>query len=421
MSEYYLNWIALVLFLIALIHTFLTAHVAMLAHRFPSHKDLFHLLSEVEIVFGLWAFILVLFMFLYQGKQPTLSYLENRNFSEALFVFVVMVVSASRPIMAVITKLALQIVKLGRKTYQSVLLLWCLVGIIPLLGSFITEPAAMTVAALLLNQFLFSSLSNRAKYTTLATLFVNVSIGGTLTAYAAPPILIVASSWGWDNLFVFSHFGYKALIAITINTTLLCFFLRKELKSLKSASMNFVSPKEIFSWWVSLIHFIFLIGVVMFAHHPIIFVGLFLLFLGFTQAYQVYQTPLLLREALLVSFFLGGLVVLGGLQSWWLSPILSSLSNSLLFLGALVMTAFTDNAAITYLGSLVQNTDLSFKIALVSGAVIGGGLTVIANAPNPIGFSILKGHFPDQSILASRLAWAALPPTIIAAACFWFI
>ena len=127
---------------------------------------------------------------------------------------------------------------------------------------------------------------------------------------------------------------------------------------------------------------------------------------------------MILREALLVAFFLAGLVVLGGLQQWWLEPVLMSLNADSVFFGATVLTAFTDNAALTYLGSLVEGLSDEFKVALVAGAVTGGGLTVIANAPNPAGVAILRGSFKDQTIHPLGLLLAALPPTLVAVMAF---
>jgi len=150
----------------------------------------------------------------------------------------------------------------------------------------------------------------------------------------------------------------------------------------------------------------------------VIFLGLFLLFMGFTQAYARYQTPLILKEALLVGFFLAGLVVLGGLQQWWLQPIVSSLEPTALFFGALGLTAITDNAALTYLGSLIAGMSDQAKYMLVAGAVAGGGLTVIANAPNPAGVALLKQGFNDESIGAVGLLLGAALPTAVAAVMF---
>ena len=169
------------------------------------------------------------------------------------------------------------------------------------------------------------------------------------------------------------------------------------------------------------VHLAFLAGVVVFAHHPAMFMGLFLFFLGITHAYQRHQDRLILREGLLVAFFLAGLVVLGGQQQWWLQPVLMSMSNEAVFFGAAILTAFTDNAALTYLGSLVEGLSDDFKYALVAGAVTGGGLTIIANAPNPAGIAILRGHFEEGTVHPMGLLAGAIPPTIVAMLAFRYL
>ena len=147
--------------------------------------------------------------------------------------------------------------------------------------------------------------------------------------------------------------------------------------------------------------------------------GIFLVFLGLAEAYRRYHDKLLLREGLMVAFFLAGLIVIGGQQQWWLEQALANLDGSTLFFGAAALTAITDNAALTYLGSLVEGVSEEFKYALVAGAVAGGGLTVIANAPNPAGYSLLKDSFDEQSINPLGLLIAALPPTFVAIGCLW--
>ena len=171
-------------------------------------------------------------------------------------------------------------------------------------------------------------------------------------------------------------------------------------------------------WTVTVVHLLFLLGVVVFAHHPAAFMGLFLFFMGYATAYARHQDRLILREGLLVAFFLAGLVVLGGQQQWWLQPLLLGMDTTTVFFGATALTAITDNAALTYLGSLVQGLSDEFKLALVAGAVTGGGLTVIANAPNPAGVSILRGKFEDQTVNPLGLLIGALPPTFVSVLAF---
>jgi hypothetical protein len=294
-------------------------------------------------------------------------------------------------------------------------LAWLGLALVPLSGSLITEPAAMTLAALMLAPNIFRpDMPEWSKYAALGVLFVNVSIGGTLTAYAAPPVLMVASHWGWDTAFMMSHIGWRAAVAVLVNATCVTLLLRKHL----APSAPQAGPAQAVPLAVSAIHLAFLAAVVMLAHHPVLFFGLFLLFLGFTQAYQRYQDALILKEGLLVGFFLAGLVVLGGMQQWWLQPLVSSLGPTELFFGALGLTAITDNAALTYLGSLIAGLSDHAKYMLVAGAVGGGGLTVIANAPNPAGAALLRRGFADESIGAAGLFLGALLPTIVAAALF---
>ncbi|MFY9479260.1 MAG: putative Na+/H+ antiporter [Aquabacterium sp.] len=407
------------LFAIALLHTFSTKFFDRLADSRPGHAGLWHLLAEVEVVFGFWAMVLVLAMFALEGKPAAVEYLESRNFTEPLFVFAIMVAAASKPILQLAGWLVRVLAKL-LPLPPGIAFMLVVLTVVPLLGSFITEPAAMTLAALLLRDRLYAHpVSERLKYATLGVLFVNVSIGGTLTPYAAPPVLMVAAAWGWDLRFMFLNFGDKAALATVINAVALVLIFRRELLALPDqVRLAQTDSQSLPPWPVTVIHLLFLVGIVAFAHYPAVFLGIFLFFLGFTAAYERYQDRLILREGLLVAFFLGGLVVLGGQQRWWLEPLLLSMDHNAVFFGATALTAITDNAALTYLGSLVPGLSDEFKYALVAGAVTGGGLTIIANAPNPAGASILKGRFNGESISVGGLALAALPPTLVALLAF---
>ena len=407
----FIQIIAATLFALAVIHTFSTKYFERLAHIQPRHAGIWHLLGEVEVVFGLWAMILILSIFTLSGQHEAITYLESRDFTEPMFVFVIMVIAGTRPILdfaASTVQRAAHLLPINTAMAMYFLLL----SFVPLLGSFITEPAAMTLAALMLRDTLFSKeMSNRLKYATVGVLFVNISIGGTLTPYAAPPVLMVAAKWNWDIGFMLMTFGWKAALAVVVNAGVVTWLFRHELRQQVGQQVNTAVSKTPLR--VVAVHLLFLTLVVLFAHHSVAFMGLFLFFLGFTTAYQRYQSPLILREALLVAFFLAGLVVLGGQQQWWLQPLLMDMDDTAVFFGATILTAVTDNAALTYLGSLVEGLTDEFKVALVAGAVAGGGLTVIANAPNPAGFSILKNKFDEHSIHPLGLLIAALPPTLV--------
>lgn len=425
-----LQYVGTALFAIAILHTFFANKFLQKAHHYPKgsmQENLFHLLGEIEIVFGFWAGIFLGIMAVTSGSGATIEFVESLDFTEPAFVFVIMAVSATRSIRALaargieITSIALNRSLPFISANQAFYCVTLILG--PLLGSFITEPAAMTVIALILRDRYFAHApSEKFKYKTLALLFVNVSIGGVLTHFAAPPVVMVAKVWNWDAGFMFTHFGWKAIIAVIANVLLTMIFLREDFKRMGSAVPKLAESESRSRTpiWITLIHIFFLFAVVYTAHHMTVFIGLFLLFIGVMQVTEPHQDPLQTKSSMLVAYFLAGLVVLGKAQAWWLSPILVSLGELPLFLGAAGLTAITDNAALTYLGAQVEGLSDGLKYALVAGAVTGGGLTIIANAPNPAGYGVLKNSFGDKGVEPLRLFVSALVPTTIAAICFWF-
>lgn len=411
---------ATVIFGLAILHTFLVSKFSEMAHHYPEGsmgENIFHFLAEVEAVFGIWAAAFLIFMASVQGFGAPIPYLESLNFTEPVFVFVIMAMAATRPVIKLAENCIVAIsnvVPLPRK--MAFFLTTLVVG--PLLGSFITEPAAMTVTALILQKNFFSrEMSTRFKYATIGLLFVNISIGGTLTHFAAPPVLMVAGKWGWGMMHMATAFGYKATIACLISALTITYWFKNELAGdfeLRKETGTKMTPPA----WLTFLHVVFLAMVVLTAHHMVFFLGLFLFFMGFMKVTNEYQDERVkIQESLMVGFFLAGLIVLGSLQQWWLQPLIASLSDQALYFGATGLTAITDNAALTYLGSLVELTD-SAKYFLVAGAVTGGGLTVIANAPNPAGYGILKENFEGGNISPLGILKGALFPTLVAIICF---
>ena len=308
-----LQWTAAALFAVALLHTFSTKYFEHLAHTRPRHAGLWHLLGEVEIVFGFWAMVLMAVMFAAAGQAEATAYLDSRNFTEPMFVFAIMVVAASRPVLE-LAGTAVRFVARALPLPRGMAMYFTVLAVVPLLGSFITEPAAMTLAALMLRDTLLAQpVSERLRYATLGVLFVNISIGGTLTSYAAPPVLMVAGAWQWDSWFMLTHFGWKAAVAVCVNAASAMLLFRKELGAMAAAARH--QPATV-PRALAAAHVAFLVGLVVFAHHPAVFMGFFLLFLGVATAYPRHQDRLILREAFLVAFFLAGLVVLGGQQAW---------------------------------------------------------------------------------------------------------
>lgn len=442
------NTAALVIFVAAIVHTFLTAKFRHWAHVVDERHaqkrpravgsvldqdedgvpdevcfgaQILHFLGEVEAVFGIWALALMGAIAWFFDWHVAVDYVGHHvNFTEAMFVVVIMAIAGTRPVLWIAEKALRALAGLGRGTVGAWWITILIVG--PVLGSFITEPAAMTIAALLLaRQFYAYRPSARFGYATLGLLFVNVSVGGTLTHFAAPPVLMVAAPWSWNTPFMFLHFGWKAIVGIIVATLAYYFFFRTELRTMnerrtapdeKKAGSDAPIPA-----WVVVVQLLFMAFVVMMAHYPPLFIGAFLFFLAFSQATAHHQGRLELKAPLLVGFFLAGLVVHGGVQGWWIDPVLRSLGETQLFLGATLLTAVNDNAAITYLATLVPEFTPALKYAVVAGAVTGGGLTVIANAPNPAGQNILQRFFP-QGVSPLKLFLAAVLPTVVMAAAF---
>lgn len=452
-----INLVATLLFFGAIIHTFAAGRFLKLSRKYErAHQErlkqanprnyiddkdpvdfratLFHFLGEVEVVFGIWVLPLLVTLTLSKGWTAAYSYIDTRNYTEPLFVVVIMAIAATRPVVSFAEKALSVVASLGGRSPAA---WWLSILIVaPLLGSFITEPAAMTIAAMLLaRQFYQHQPSTAFKYATIGLLFVNVSVGGTLTHFAAPPILMIATIWEWDLPFVFVHLGIRAVIGILIATSLYYLVFRKQFAALAEETEAVSTKAEGVSWesvpsWVVAIHLGFLAWTVFTLHHPPLFIGGFLFFVAFVIATDHHQYSIALKGPILVGFFLAGLVTHGGLQAWWIAPVLSSLSEVPLFVGATLLTAFNDNAAITFLASQVPAFDphtaadglraVALQQAVVAGAVTGGGLTVIANAPNPAGQSILSKYFGGDISPLKLLAGAVLP-TCVMAAVFLFL
>ncbi len=428
-----LQQLATALFALAVLHTFLVGKFQTWAHHYPEgsiQENVLHLLGETEAVFLLWAAALFAAIASLGGWNQGVTYIEGLDYTEPKFVFVIMAIAATRPVIEVVDGVIRFVGKLLQmvtplEEAQAFLFSALFVG--PLLGSFVTEPAAMTVTAMVLKkEFYDRGISKKLMYSILGTLFVNVSIGGVLTNFAAPPVLMVAKTWNWTTSFMFFHFGWKAILAVGINALAVVLFFRKELQTRHMETVFDDAEKNgsqlTVPLWVKAVHLAAMAFVVFTSHHSDVFFGGFIMFLGFCAVTTEFQEPLKLRESLLVGGFLAGLVTLGGLQQWWLQPLLASLSELPLYVGCTALTAVTDNAALTYLGSKVEGLSEGMKYALVAGAVTGGGLTVIANAPNPAGYSVLSSSFQEKyqtGISPGGLLLAALPPTAVAFVCFW--
>jgi len=443
--------VGLIIFILAVGHTLLASwvgqglerwhgkaartKVGVWARKIPLSS--WHLLGEVELVFGFWALVLLFVMAWWPGQGFGVAwhyFLTGNYFSpsagtaskliEPLFVLVIMTFASTTPVVSGTKRLIVYLANFLGGTVVA--RWWVTLTITPLLGSCITEPAAMTIAAnLLLQDFYPLNPSRALQYATLALLFVNISLGGALTHFAAPPVIMVAGVWGWGTPMIFQKFGTAVLTAIGLSNTLYYFYFRREWATLRANQASVPSPNEAVQlgrlvWYLILMAW----TVWAFNHHDIIglMAGLGVEAAGVVWSHgriewRRYQGPAL------VAVFLAGLVIVGGLQGWWLTPLLSRLDEKGLLVGATLLTAFNDNAAVTYLAAQVpvfaqgDAVGQGLRHAVLAGALAGGGLTVMANAPNPAGLSILKPYFPS-GVEPWRLVLWAIVPTLVALGCF---
>src|SRR5208337_1707122 len=392
-----LNLVATIIFFGAVVHTFLAARFRKIAHNYQQSYEaieyllhtadgppdfgkkhdkllfraqLFYFMGEVEAVFGVWLIPLFLAIIAFQGWSTMVDYVGNVNVADAIFVVVIMAMASSLPIIRFTETVIAKVSAIGNSTPASWWLAILTLG--PLLGSFITGPAAMTICALLLRHRFYSlkPSSVSLKYATLGLLFVNISVGGVLTQFASPPVVIVARVWNWDLVHMLTHFGWKAVIGIILSNSLYLAVFRREFARLAANVPDEKQDQEArrpIPWRITGIHILFLWWTVTNAHYPVLVILGLLFFLAFVSATRLNQHGIALGPPLLVGFFLAALIIHGGCQQWWIAPLLSSLSKWPLMIGATILTAFNDNAAVTYLASLVPGFSDALKYAVMVG------------------------------------------------------
>lgn len=431
------NLVSLFIFVCAILHTFFCHQLSELSQKLRERNlthnndydetfavEILHFLGEVEVVFGLWVIPLFFSLIYVYGWKTAVNYMDGLHVVEPVFVVVIMALASTAPIIKFAENVMQMMAKVGKDSVTA--WWWVILTVGPIAGSLITEPAAMTISAFLLSRKFYKlKPSPKLAYATLGLLFVNVSVGGVFTHFAAPPVLMVSSAWKWDTMHMITHFGWKAFLGILIANFIYYFFFQAEFYKLEERNKvirreeagNHQKPIPL---WIIIIHLMFLTWVVIHSHYPVLFIGAFLLFLGFYQATRAFQKVLDLRPPVLVGFFLAGLVAHGNLQGWWIEPLLGKATAGMLLGISILLTSFNDNAAVTYLATLIPHFDSAKKYSVVAGSVAGGGLTVIANAPNPAGQAIL-GKFFQYGISAAGLFCGALIPTIIMALCFYLL
>jgi hypothetical protein len=429
--------LTLLIFFLAIVHTLLTHKIRQYADKVESkHRkrlkkknlpneergrervsffaECLFFLGEVEVVFAVWAIPLFALIAFFYNWTVALDYINTRDYSEALYVVVIMIIASTRPIV-LFTEMILRVI--ANLFGSSVTAWWFVVMTIgPITGSVLTEPAAMVLCCMLLSRKFYSyHPSVPLAYATLGLLFVNVSVGGVLTNFAAPPVVVVASCWELSSWYMFKTFGIIAIIGVLLCNFIYWHFFRSEFRKLNKIKEKNPIPKiekKKVPLWITAIHCGILAWMIFHVHYPAVVIASLLLFLGFHRATHHHQDEMYLKRPFLVGAFLAGLVIHGGVQGWWVTAILDRLHALSLMIVGVILSAFIENAAVTYLTSLTPDLTSSFKYAIIAAAVTGGGLTVIAHAANPVGQALLEKHF-KQGVAPLYLFLSALLPTII--------
>lgn len=421
--------VSAIIFFCAIIHTLSAYRIQRWAEKLELKAQkrtapilILLFLSQVEVIFAFWAIPLFIAIALFYNAATALEYINTRDYTEPLFVVVILSLTASRPIVHIAKKTMNWCANILGGSLSAWWFVVLTVG--PLMGSLITEVGAMTLCALLLGQqFYIYHPSKKLAYATLGLLFVNISVGGVLTNFASPAVLVLSHCWHWTNLDLFLSFGWKAALGIILSNLFYWWFFRKEIGQMEKRhepSHSTQHPGETkVPRWITCIHIVFIIWTVIISHYPAVFIASFLFYLGFHQLTRDHQYPIRVRHPMLIGLFLAGLVIHGGLQGWWVVDLLYGRSPLSVMGITIALAAFNDNTAISYLASLIPNWGEVFEYAIFTGIIAGGGLTVIANAPNPAGYAILKPHF-KQGINPVHLFLAAAIPTLILYAVFYF-
>ncbi len=423
-----------VIFFLAVLHTFLTPTLYTYSQKLSEKKEIIprkwkhyhflsevcYLLSEVEVVFGIWLIPLIIVFTIFQSWDQALAYLNSRSYTHAIYITVILVVIGSRPIITFAERVLEWFARLGKDTPGA--WWWAILTVGPLLGALLKEPAAMALAAIMLSKkFYLYNPSRNFKYATLGLLFVNISVGGMLTTFSSRALFIVADRWDWDWVFMLTHFGWKVVLGIFLSTGLYYLAFRKQFKDnfpKKLPTLEKDEAEHPTPFWITLIHLIFMVLIVISGETAPLFLGIFLIFLGFWKATSFYQSPLHLKSAVLIGFFFASLIIHGELQGWWMIPLMQNLSHFWAMEVSFLLSAIADNAVVSYLTLEIPEFDDLKHYLIVAGAMSAGGLTVIANAPNPMGHSILRPAFKDK-ISFFGLFLGALLPSLILLALFW--
>ncbi|AAP05554.1 putative Na+/H+ antiporter [Chlamydia caviae] len=425
---------AALLFFFSILHTFLTpwlfGRCQLYQHKkmvFPERwkkylwlSEFYRLISRVELVFVLWAAPLFLWFLYSEGYRVTMSYFNSRNYVFSLFIVIMLILLESRPIVYFSECIFSNIAKIGRQSPRC--WWWTLMIAAPLSGALLKETGAMIIAAtLLVRNFYKFSPSPRFAYATMGLLFSNISIGGLTSALSSRALFIILPSVKWNNSFILKYFCWKSIIAILLSTTIYYLIFRKEFNNFPKVVINPSMMNERVPKWIIFVHIILVGSVILARSVPLLMAAIFLFYLGFQKFTIFYQHSINISKVCFVGLFYAGLVIFGELQEWWVLELMHRMSDFGYIITSYTLSIFLDNALVNYLVHNLPVATDCFLYLVIAGCMSAGGLTIVSNMPNIVGYLILRPSFPSSSLSLGWLFLFALGPSIISLMTFWFL
>lgn len=422
------------LFFCAIIHIFLTPWLGRL-HRLYQHKKMmfpgrwkqylllsecFGFLNKIELVFIVWAVPLFVIFVCCEGYRVAMAYFNSRNYVSSLFIMIMLIFLESRPIECLSERIFSNIAKLG---YQSPKCWWWTIMLFaPLSTFFLKETGAMIIGATLLAKHFYRFYpSSRFGYATLGLLFSNISIGGLLTAFSSRALFIILPSVKWGNEIVIKHFCWKAVLSMLISTTIYYFVFKKEFHSFPRSVVNKAVVEDDIPYWVILVHIV-LVGLLISTNTiPLFMMAILIFYLGFQRFTIFYQHSINISKTCCVGLFYAGLVIFGELQEWWVLELMHRMSDFGYMLTSYGLSIFLDNALVNYLVHNLPVATDCYLYLVITGCMSAGGLTIISNMPNIVGYLIIKPAFQVPSFSMWRLFISAAVPSVLALLVFWFL
>lgn len=384
--------------------------------------EMVYFFGEIEVVFGLWAIPLLLSMVWFFDWDTPVAYIKSNHYTEAAYLFVSMAIAATYPVIRFVEQVSEKVMG----WFEDTPLTWwmTLLTLGPLFASYLKDTSMMTIVAILLmRHFYIFRPPLKLALATQSLLFVNMGVAGSLTSVASPTALLVSGPWGWDTGFMFFTFGWKAMVGIITVNVVYWFLFRESFAALnRKAKTMFLQKVEVVDvpFWVTGVHLAFLVWVILTNNEPALYLGAFVLFLGFYQATHPYQIALSLRVPILIAFFVASLELHASLQGWWAEAFLESFKEQVLPFVALVLTTICHNSMVVYLATFVPHLTDRAKEAYFSGAIAASGLTLISSGANLIGYKVLSQAF-DEPIAPSTIFIYSFLPTFIMLAIFLYL